>query len=189
MNTVSRNLLILFLIVVWVLYTIFVYQGCYDTLCPPCGAEEEAVIIIPPDADNPFDLSFSWDVDTPMVKQSFVAIRDSLISQNTETKILTITGKYFKGEKSPVGFDNLGLARADQIKKRLFGDLPESQVRLRSSMLSFEPEGARTGYFEAANFGHIQPIESNGLHFIIEGGGSAVGRYIVYIISLQVGLL
>lgn len=159
MTTSSRNLLILLLIIIWGLYTVFVYQGCYETLCNSCGAviEEEAVIIAPSDADSPFDLSFSWDVDTPKVKQSFAGLRDSLQGETTQTKILTITGHYFQGEKKPAGFDNMGLARASEIRERLFSDLDDSQVRLRSSMFPSEPDGARDGYFKAAKFGHIQP--------------------------------
>lgn len=167
MNTGSRNLLILFLIILWGLYTFFSYQRYADKLCLTCAVQDEAApLIVPPGADNPFDLSFSWDVDTPAVKTSFGAIRDSLIGQTEETKILTITGRYFKAEKTPDGFGDLGLARASEVKDRLFDSLPDAQVRLRSSMIQTEPEGAREGFFEAARFGHIQPINPYPLAFL-----------------------
>lgn len=166
MTTSSRNLWILLLIIIWGLYTVFVYQGFYETLCPPCGDTEEAGLIIPPGEVNPFDLSFSWDVDTPTVSQRFGALSDSLTDATTETKILTITGKYFQAEASPSDYENLGLARADQVKTRFFSDLPESQVRLRSIVYEAEPEGARSGYFQAVQFGHIQPINPYALAFL-----------------------
>ncbi len=167
MNTVSRNLLILFLIVVWVLYTIFVYQGCYDTLCPPCGdVEDEAVIVIPPNADNPYDLSFSWAIDTPLVKQSFGGFADSLIGETSETKILTITGKYFQAEPAPEGFENMGLARAENLRQLYFSELPREQLRLKSRMMQSEPEGAREGYFLASEFKHLEPINGYPLAFL-----------------------
>jgi len=158
--------LILFLIIAWVLYTIFVYQGCYDTLCPPCGVEEEAVIVIPPDADNPYDLSFSWASDTPHVKTSFENLRDSLIQETSDTKILTITGKYFQEEAAPEGYENLGLARAQNIRDRFFDSLPENQVRVRSSRLYTEPEGIREGFFKAVDLDHILPVNSYPLAFL-----------------------
>jgi outer membrane protein OmpA-like peptidoglycan-associated protein len=168
MTTSSRNLLILFLIIIWGLYTVFVYKGCYDTLCSSCGGgtEEEAILIAPSAEESPFDLSFSWDVDTPSVKQAFASVSDSLSGETTEAKILTITGLYFKGEKAPDGFEDLGLARAYEIRNRLFSDLDDSQVRLRSSMFPSVPEGAREGYFQGARFGHIQPINPYPIAFL-----------------------
>ncbi len=166
MTTTSRNLLILFLLIAWVLYTVLVYRGCYDTLCPPCGEQEEAVIIIPPGADNPYDLSFSWANDTPYVKQTFTSIQDSLIQQTTETKILSITGKYFPEEEAPSGFENMGMARAERIRSQLFGELPRSHIRLKTSVFSFEPEGAKEGFFEASSFDHIEPVNEYPLAFL-----------------------
>ncbi len=166
MTTTTRNLLILFLLLSWVLYTVLVYRGCYDTLCPPCGEQEEAVIIVPPGADNPYELSFSWANDTPFVKPTFEAIRDSLVGQTSETRILTITGKYFQEEAAPEGFDDMGMARAERVRSQLFGELPRSQVRLMSSAMSPEPEGAREGYFRATAFDHIEPVNDYPLAFL-----------------------
>lgn len=54
-------------------------------------------------------------------------------SENDNT--LVIVGKYYEGEKAPKGYENMGLARAAEIRK-LFPNVPDTRIELSSEMVS-----------------------------------------------------
>lgn len=165
MNTTSRNLLILLLLIVWGLYTILVYRGCYDTLCTSCG--DSASTLVPSDTTNPYDLAFKWSSPQAYVNPGFTQIRDDLKAKASETNIVEIVGLYFAEEaESEEAGAALGLARAEEIRKKYFADLPDYMVRLSAKLAEDVPSNAKTGFFEASEFGFISPENDKSLGFL-----------------------
>ncbi len=164
MNTTSRNLLILFLLIIWGLYTVVVYRGCYDTLCTSCA--EGNASVLPADTINPYDLAFKWSSAQPYINEGFSEIRQLLKEQTSETKILEIKAKYFPEEEQPEASNDLGMARAEQVKNNFFADLPEYMVRVSSTVAEQVPDNAKTGFFEATEFSFIEPKNNLALGFL-----------------------
>ena len=67
-------------------------------------------------ADN---LRFGKSTDVPVLSTSVTATIDSIAQYIHGSKIITVTGHYSSSEKNSTVFENLGLARADAMKKIL----------------------------------------------------------------------
>ncbi len=79
-------------------------------------------------------LAFKWSRDVPVISSSFDTYRDSVLTQLGATDQLEIVGKYYSSEENPTRFENLGLARAHQIKDLLPG-IDSSRLVLRSQLI------------------------------------------------------
>lgn len=148
--------------VIWLLFTLFTYHSCVKPCCEDGAATtEDAIDPVPPtgadtldgasDAAKRYALDFKWDDPTAYTNTGFDAMKANLLKDSTGGKILVIEGLYYENEKAPEGFENMGLARAAEIRK-LFPNIPDDRIRLRARTILEEPEGVRENYFEAANF-------------------------------------
>ena len=154
----TAPLKILLMLLAWFIYAIVVYTGCLKECCPVEGAgdlTEESAPVNPADSVAEFEryaLDFKWSDATAYTNDGFPEMKQSILAKMNENNILEITGLYYEGEESPEGFENMGLARADQIKK-LFAsaDLPEDRIKSFARKVS-GAEAAKTGYFEGAVF-------------------------------------
>jgi len=97
---------------------------------------------------------FSWDSALPETRPNWPNFRDSILSKLSDGKLLEIVGLYFKDEKAPDGFSNMGLARAAKVKERLLAELPNLNPEsiVVTSRLVDEPADARSGKFTALDF-------------------------------------
>jgi len=87
---------------------------------------------------KPVDLIyFEKNSDVPVVADSlqWTAEVKSISQLKAEGKKLFIYGPYYKGENNNTNFDNLGLARAFQLKKMMYPSLDTSLVMMRSKLL------------------------------------------------------
>ncbi len=66
---------------------------------------------------------------------------ESLKKLQKDGKKLFIYGPYYNWEKSPEGFENLGLARAQSLKQLLSKDIDTSLILTRSRLLSDRKDG------------------------------------------------
>ncbi len=66
---------------------------------------------------------------------------ESLKKLQKDGKKLFIYGPYYNWEKSPEGFENLGLARAQSLKQLLSKDIDTSLILTRSHLLSDREDG------------------------------------------------
>ncbi len=150
----SAPLKVIIIFVLWLLYTLFLLRSCSDTLCTGCipgeaAAVEEAVTVRYP-------IDFQWDNPTAYTNQGYPALRQSILDGMTDNNRLEITGFYFEGEPVPPGFENMGFARADRVRQLFLPDVPADRIVLKARLID-EPEGARTGYFEATAFNWLEP--------------------------------
>lgn len=161
----SLPLRLLIAFVVWLIFFALTYTGCREELCFSCGeqggATSEAVSPAPDSAAAAiprYPVYFRWADPKAYTNENFDSLRQAILADMGDKNILEITGMYFEEEPSPQGFDNLGFARAEQIRA-LFGDaLGADRVRIRARTMD-EREGVRDNPFSASAFEWIQPEE------------------------------
>ncbi len=161
----SLPLRLLIAFVVWLLYFLLTYNGCRDELCFACGDQGEATTgAVSPSPDSAvaaiprYPVYFKWSDPKAYTNENFDSLRQVVLAGMKDNNILEITGMYFEGEPKPAGFDNLGFARAEQIRA-LFGDaLPDGRVRIRARTMD-DAEGMRENPFSASAFDWIEPEE------------------------------
>lgn len=95
-------------------------------------------------------LAFNWDSQLAVKGEGYDAYRDSISSSLKEDEILEITGYYRLSEKNTTGEENLGIARAKEVRK-LFPEIPDTRIRLLSSVID-EKTGERENLFVSAMF-------------------------------------
>ncbi len=162
---------ILIMLVLWFLYTMFVYRGCYpcfsEAFCDGCG------ITATVDAENPpttaigklAPLVFNWGDANPVANADFDAYKSALLAGMTDDNTLNIEGLYFDGEEAPEGFKNMGLARAEKVKEMLIAaGVPADRIRI-SSRIAAERAGVKDGPFESCEIGWSAPAKRNPLDF------------------------
>jgi outer membrane protein OmpA-like peptidoglycan-associated protein len=111
----------------WWRYTCHIKQAC----CPPETTPTEIVI----ESDDQRPLLFQWGGAEPVINDNFQPFRDSVISSIGEDQKLEITGLYYRDEDNMTGQENIGLARATQIKKLFADKLQDSKLALNSDVM------------------------------------------------------
>lgn len=147
------------ILIVWLLYAVLLIRFCsedYAVAC--CGAlPGNAATDQPTDAPtNPYALAFRGGSAIPLTGVQIDSLIGSINAGKTDQNILEITGFYFESERAPDGFQTMGFARAENIRKRFFGDLPEGRYRLRSRLLEGDPP-TDNPYFEGSAFAWEAP--------------------------------
>ena len=61
---------------------------------------------------------------------NFQALKDAILKGDTGDNILELTGLYFKGESTPKGFENMGIARAESLRALLIDSIPGERIRI-----------------------------------------------------------
>ena len=95
-------------------------------------------------------LAFNWGSPLPVKGDGFQAYKDSIIAALKADEILEITGYYRLSEKNTTKEENLGIARAKEIRK-LFPEIPDEKIRLLSTVIEERP-GERNELFASAMF-------------------------------------
>lgn len=139
----------------------------YNNINPACQPVETET---PPSTLPAEPLMFNWSNSKAITNASFDDYKAKLLSGKAADNIFEITGKYFKGEKTPDGFENMGLARGEEIRK-LFSEIPNERIRIKSA-LAEDQEGMETNPFMNASFNWVAPPEK--LAPVIELGDQAL---------------
>lgn len=159
----STPLKVILMLVIWFIYSLVAYESCVKQCCddgmgPATGAVEET----PPDSvltdATRFPIYFRWgDATANTNEQGFAALRDRLARGMNDNNELEITGLYYESEPKPAGYDNLGFARADAVKKLLTGAIPAERMVLRARALEDDAD-KREGVFEATDFNWAEVV-------------------------------
>ena len=104
-------------------------------------------------------LVFDWSSDNPITNPEFADYRDSILRSLSDNDVLEILGGYFSNEENNTSYSDLGLARANQVRK-LFGDLPDNRFDLKSAMFERQAGSERNRAFLASHFRRIVNNES-----------------------------
>jgi outer membrane protein OmpA-like peptidoglycan-associated protein len=125
----------------------------------------ETVAVVPPVDDPPDDglttnttsvepLTFNWSDRTPITSEGFDKYQADIVDQLENDKDLEITGYYFLGEVIPDGFENIGKARADALRKMFKDFIGEDRIIINSKLVD-DLDGAEFNPFEAAEFNWV----------------------------------
>jgi outer membrane protein OmpA-like peptidoglycan-associated protein len=155
----------LFIIVaVWLLYFLATFYGCQKELCQACG-DEAGLIEEPAPTDAGLaalaassPVYFQWSDAKAYTDPALNldSLKRLVLAGQGEENILRITGRYFEGETASAGIDNLGLARAQELRGIFGAGLPDNRIELRAQAMD-DVEGAQEGRFNAFAYEWIEP--------------------------------
>lgn len=150
---------VLLMLVIWLIYTVVAYKGCIEQCCTTAATEESVITETPVDSADVapvqrYALDFNWDDPTANVNDGFAPLKGRILAGMTDDNIFEITGFYHEQEAAPEGFDNMGFARAQEIRN-LFPDVPDDRIRLKALLVD-EKDGVRNNPFEASSFNWIE---------------------------------
>jgi OmpA-OmpF porin, OOP family len=165
----------------WLLTLIWFALGIWwysNSACSTCNTPDVADPIASVSASAPFDvtdgnwnlhanntLRFGKSGNAPVLGADMPILLDSLAIylKANPTKKITVTGQYSSTEQNGTSFANLGLARADEIKKILVGKGINAQNVLTESKLNdavtFSPADTLVGGIDMAFYSGTVPLE------------------------------
>lgn len=146
----SGPIKVLLMLVVWFIYMLFGYKACIEPCCPSAQGDHQEQLAPPVQKEiKRYPLDFKWSDNTAFTNDRFAEYFSGITAGDTLNKVLEITGHYFDEETTPEGFENMGFARASEIRNRFFADISDERIRLKAKKLD---GGKQEGYFRAANF-------------------------------------
>lgn len=103
-------------------------------LCPDCvegiaseeqigavSGQDEAVLAHKP-------IEFLWGSAKAHTYPGWDSLKNVLMAQMEDGKILEVQGYYWEGEKAPEGFETMGFARAEEVINLLANDIPRDRM-------------------------------------------------------------
>jgi OmpA-OmpF porin, OOP family len=153
MSTATRILLIL---LVLALYYFGLLNYCSRQICEACGTKGTTAAAVTDSMDSlgaRFPINFQAQDMKAVQGPGFDSLITAVMAGNSDTSILEIIGLYYENEPKPAGHENMGLARAAQIRDQFFKSIPEERVRLHARKLS--GNAPSPGYFSASEFGWL----------------------------------
>jgi outer membrane protein OmpA-like peptidoglycan-associated protein len=100
-------------------------------------------------------LLFNWNKPEAITGEGWEARRQAILSNLKEGEKLQITGLYRADEVKPDNFDNLGIARAEEIAKLFKPPLNDDQIELRGQLTN-AAENDKTDLFKSASFKNLK---------------------------------
>jgi len=130
-----KKILALLLVIAFIILAWFGW-GWYNqniACCNDTVVEEEEAII--PEVVKYGPLVYDWDSGKAITNDLWPAKKQEIQSADAEGKILRIVGPYFKGEVNNTSFENIGLARADAVRKILSDSIPLDRMEIDSKLM------------------------------------------------------
>ena len=141
--------MILWTLFSWQWYTCGIYGKCYFTIGTSSESDSvnadsttsNSLIVEIDSAGNNKPILFSFDEYEPLIDSTtFELYRDSIVNIYKNHNIVLVTGLYDSSESNSSSFDDIGLARATQVKKLLSSELHPTKIHVdsRSSELIYD---------------------------------------------------
>lgn len=156
----------IFLLIFTLLYGVVGHWLYTHKIAGICSGDETTIAIVPPADDPPDDglttntnanagaLTFNWSDRAPITSEGFDKYQSDIVDQLEDDKDLEITGYYFSDEVIPDGFQNMGMARADELRKMFKDFIGEDRIIINSKLID-DIEGNESNPFEAAEFNWV----------------------------------
>ena len=158
----------IFLLIFTLLYGIVGHWLYTQKVVGICSGDPTTIVAPPvddpPDDPSTDDLSntnfntgvptFNWSDQDPMLPDNFEAYLNKILDGLEDDKDLEITGYYFVDEETPDGFENMGMARANELRKLFTDYIDEDRIIINSKMVD-NIEGAEDNPFESAEFNWV----------------------------------
>lgn len=159
-----RLILSIIAIILWLVLGYFI-KPCFDTKYN-CGNDDSKALIDDNKDDNASNivsiakktagpLLFNWNKSEAVTGNGWEARRQALLSGLKDGEKLEITGLYRADENKPDNFDNLGIARANEIAKLFKPPLTDEQITLRGQLTNAS-ENDKTDMFKSASFRNLK---------------------------------
>ena len=140
----------LVMLLIWFLFSWVAFQSCIKECCHGTADATETEEVTPPPAETSeitrYPIDFEWDNAKAFTNDGYDALRDRLVSEMQDDGRLVITGLYYDSEA-----DDIGFARAEEVKALLAGVIPAEQIYTKAQKLD-DVESAKEGYFEGVRF-------------------------------------
>ena len=156
MSTILKFIL---MAVAWLVFTLATFYTCIKPQCCAEGAATELTdappAVPPPAATDNFAIYSTLGAASATAGSAWPALRDRLAREyaSDPSQLLEVYGNYYASEPKPSGFENMGFARADDIKQLLISetDIPADRI-LTLARLIEENEPAPAERFDAGSF-------------------------------------
>ncbi len=152
-----RNPLSILIILVWLILAFFYWDS--SNKC--CDSNTDTTSIAAQQADGSSTVAstniaktgpllFNWDKPNATTIDGWAEKKSSILTELGSDKTLEIIGRYRSDETNNTTYADLGLARANEVRK-LFTELPDERVRQLSKLIDMQ-DGDKTNLFESCDF-------------------------------------
>ena len=167
-SNMSDLLKVMIGLVLWFLSFLIMYNFVWRPDCgrmPFCGSSQVAAVappVVTEDKAERAPLDCQWSDASGYTNDGFDDFKMDILSGAGDNNILEIVGLYYGEEENTTDFEDVGLARANQIKDLFIDDLGEDRIQLKSIQLDAD-DTAKEGYHACAEFNWIEgeagPVE------------------------------
>ncbi len=146
----------IFIIILWLLlgvgYWYCASQCCGDGDSRDKVSQLETIPAVASKVISEKPLLFRWSDRNPMYGKNWNSYRDSIVGSLRDNQILQITGLYSRNEENKTKFQNLGIARADSVRRSI--GIAENRAKLLSRLVN-DDQLNRANPFEAIVFNNM----------------------------------
>lgn len=159
--------------ILWLLFGMYVVKPCFMTACG-CDSAQTGAVITPPD-DNSAEIAspenatatskvtgpllFSWNKEGAILGDGWDARRKAILDGLKDNETLEITGQYRADETNSTSFDNLGLARANEVAKLLKPPLTDDRIKIKGQLVNAK-DADKIADFKSVAFRTLRNTES-----------------------------
>lgn len=152
-----RLIITIILAILWLLFGIYFVKPCFVDDCGCDTTKSEATVKPQKDASAPTSTSaskvtgpllFSWNKAETITGDGWDARRKAILDGLGDNQILEITGQYRADEVNSTTYENLGLARANEVAKLLKPPLTDDRIRLVGQLVK-ELDADKTSNFKS----------------------------------------
>ncbi|MEP7323910.1 MAG: OmpA family protein [Saprospiraceae bacterium] len=130
-----RKLVLLLASLVWLGFWWWWYT-C--KICTTCGCNKAEIVAPPEIQKESGPILFNFNDSIALIQVGWPAYRDSISSGLDKNQIIEIEGQYLAEEPNISTFENMGIARANAVK-RLFPDSLQNKIKLTSLQVMRRP--------------------------------------------------
>ncbi len=174
---------VVIMLVSWFIFAFLTFKGCLEECCTSWSGDATTETVTDadttdttlPSAPTRYAMDSGWDNPEIFTNDGYENLKEEVLDGQTDDNILQITGFYYENEAKPDSLDNLGFARAEEIRK-LFPDIPDDRVRFRARLIA-EGDDTKDGFFEAGAFDWIEPEKQDEAPELVELDDRTIIRF------------
>ena len=158
------RLIIAILAILWLLFGIYYVKPCFETDCG-CKTNKSGATVVPKN-DATTDIAtavskvtgpllFNWNKEGAVTGDGWDARRKAILDELKADEILEITGQYRADEVNSTTFENLGMARANEVASLLKPPLTDDRIRLKGQLVN-ATDSDKTSLFKSVSFRNLK---------------------------------
>ena len=132
-----------------------------DSEIPFCGGAKTAAVAPPIkqiEEVKRAPLDCQWSDPSGYTNDGFEDFKSEMLAGLGDNNILEIVGTYYVGEENNTEIEDIGLARANELKNLFMSAVGEDRIQLRSNQLD-HAGATKEGYYSCAEFNWIAGAE------------------------------